>query len=81
MKALEANYGCSAICQNALFWFTKDITTAPKKACASEIIKQVGAGFTIPGVVVMFSACLVLIIFFYQYCLWCEKPEDDKWNN
>jgi len=81
MKGLEAKFQCSGVCKNALFWFTQPINTAPAKGCQDSIVKEIGNGYTVPGAIVIISSFLVLIIFVFQYCIWCEKPEDDKWNN
>lgn len=81
MAGLEPKFGCSGMCTNALFFFTQPISSSPAGGCQNAIVSTVGNGYTIPGAIVIISSFLVLIIFLFQYCLWCEKPEDDQWNN
>lgn len=65
MGAMEQKFACSGFCKSALFWFTKDINSVPSKACKESIIKEIGSGYTVPGVIVIIAAILVLIIFLF----------------
>ena len=82
MKAMEDRIPCSGVCEHALTWYTKEISTRPPGGCKKRVIDVVGSGYTIPGYILIFTSFIVLIMFFYQYTLWCVKcGKEPEWNN
>lgn len=80
MKPFENQSSCSGWCTPALFWFTKEIGTMPTKACIKAIGASAGSGFAIPGFITIVASLIMLVIWLFQYFLWCEKKEP-QWGN
>jgi len=77
---MEKKSGCSAMCRPGLFYFTKDISTAPRIGCISYVLNDASTGYTVPGTITIIASIVMFVIFLFQYCLWCEKKEPE-WNN
>jgi hypothetical protein len=77
---LEQRYKCSAMCVPGLFYFTLPITSAPSQGCINNVLQEAGTGYTVPGTIAIVSSIVMFCIFLFQYCLWCEKKEDE-WGN
>jgi len=80
MKPFENQSSCSGWCTPALFWFTKEIGTQPIDSCIKAIGASAGSGFAIPGFITIVASLIMLVIWLFQYCLWCEKKEP-QWGN
>jgi len=80
MAPLEAKTSCSGLCRPALFFFTKNISTTPNVGCINQVLNNAATGYTVPGTITIIASIVMLVIFIFQYCLWCEKKEPE-WNN
>lgn len=80
MKPMEQRNKCSAFCVPGLFYFTQQISSYPKAGCVNNILNEAGTGYTVPGTIAIVSSIVMFLIFLFQYCLWCDK-KDDQWGN
>lgn len=75
MRILEPQFKCSGACTNALFWFTLPISTAPDGGCLSAVTTQLAGQYVFPGFACIVSSVIMLMIFSFQYLLWCEDAD------
>lgn len=78
MTVLEKNSDCSGACTPALFWFSKSIDTQPKDACTKALGDELAGDYKIPGFVTIFASIIMLLIFCFQYTLWCDKGDSEQ---
>jgi hypothetical protein len=78
MRLLEPQYGCSGACIPALFWFTKTIDTMPKDGCLLQVATDLSATYVFPGWATIISSIIMLLIFIFQYTLWCDGKDEES---
>lgn len=75
---MESEFACSGVCQPNLFWFTRPVTNIPPTVpCLKTMTDIVSAKFTMAGVCLLIGSIFLLIVWFWQYCLWCKQFRDD----
>ena len=76
MEAMEARFSCSGFCQPGLFWFTKDVGTAPPTDnCLTYMMNEIGTKYTPVGATAIASGIIMSLIWLFQYALWCKYDE------
>lgn len=72
MNALEPKFKCSGACVTALFWFTQEISTVPNVGCLTAVTDELAGTYVVPGIACIACAVIMVLIFAFQYLLWCE---------
>ena len=77
MAYYEPTFKCSSICRAPLFWFTQDISRVPDAGCLIHMIDEIDEKMRPMGQVSITAGFVTLIIWFWQYCLWCTYPDSE----
>jgi len=76
LSFFERKYVCSGICTPALFYYSLSLEKGiPTDTCLSYLKEEIGDSLTYLGVASVVTGVVILLIFIFQYALWC-KYED-----
>ena len=71
LRFFENQYNCSGICEKALFFYSKSVSTAGKPtSCFEDIKREVKESMLWLGVTVSVTGFFTIILWTFQYCLW-----------
>lgn len=78
MAVLEPQFNCSGMCAPALWWFTQQVSTQPQGPCLQMVSDNLAGTYTFPGACCIFVACMMMLVFIFQYTLWCDTSKSGK---